>query len=379
MDKIRKKQIDIYKLEVIVLTQMCVSHIDPDDTKAFERCRELNLSSNLITRWSDIIDILTRFPMLESLILWDNHLEPLQRDEAEQAQITSPVLQLVLNGCRISDETANLVPVLFPRLEELHMASNCFTSFRPPLSCRLRKLHIQENEIVDFNRLHALKDLPCLQFLSVFKCGFEGVSLPTDVGFSALETLLIHDNQFSTWETISQLARLPSLKKLHIKGLMPGAHGMSVREMTIAKMPLLVELDRCDISPVERRSSEVLFLNRFGHEPILEIHREDIKRLIQRYGPPDPENLSNGLKTNLKFLKLTLQYGEQQQQRCISLELSIRALVGMASRIFGFSPDEVRVELRRKNFAVERIDRRRTNLLQQFDLTNDDVVAFVDE
>lgn len=45
------------------------------------------------------------------------------------------------------------------------------------------------------------------------------------------------------WESITQLARLPSLTRLMLKGvLLPGDRGMDSREMIIAKMPSLVRL-----------------------------------------------------------------------------------------------------------------------------------------
>lgn len=112
-----------------MLTQMCVSHIEKGVPRMFERCVELNLSGNLITRWSDVIEILQHFPALQLLILWyvfnpqlpfehnccnlalrlfrDNRLEPLRAEEADPSRVKAPVKRLVLNNCEITDETVS--------------------------------------------------------------------------------------------------------------------------------------------------------------------------------------------------------------------------------------------------------------------------------
>jgi hypothetical protein len=265
------------------------------------------------------------------------------------------------------------VPTIFPLLEDLHLAKNNLTSFAPLALCNIKQLHLQENPINDLTRLYGLKAIPSLTYLSLFQCGFESFVLPPEAGFNNLETLFINDNHFTTWDSVNELARLPSLTKLVLKGHMPGSRGLSVREMVIAKIPKLIDLDRCDISPVERRSAEILFLNRFGQEPIEEVHRSDIARLSALHGPPE-----NVKKPGVKFLNVLLEHKGRQQQRSLSLDLSIRSIVGLASRLFGFAPDEVVVELRRTDFPVESIKWNRTNLLKQFDLSDNDVIAFVD-
>lgn len=56
--------------------------------------------------------------------------------------------------------------------------------------------------------------------------------------------------------------------------------GLDVREVLIAKLPQLVDLERCDISVVERRSAELRFLNKCGVPPISEQHVSDIERYL---------------------------------------------------------------------------------------------------
>jgi hypothetical protein len=105
MGKVRNKQTDIYNLEIIVLTQMCVSHLEPNTSKCFERCVELNLSGNLLTKWSCVVDILKLFPAVRSLNLWDNRLKSLEGLEINTLSVKAPILQLVLNGCSLSEHT----------------------------------------------------------------------------------------------------------------------------------------------------------------------------------------------------------------------------------------------------------------------------------
>ena len=73
---------------------------------------------------------------------------------------------------------------------------------------------------------------------------------------------------------------MPALIRLFVKGEtnLEDEFGANTREVIIAKLPKLIELDRCEISHVERRSAEIWFVNKFGNHPLAEEHKADIER-----------------------------------------------------------------------------------------------------
>lgn len=82
------------------------------------------------------------------------------------------------------------------------------------------------------------------------------------------------------WKWINEIAKLPALIRLYVKGRLSldNEFGNNTREVLIAKLPKLIELDRCEISHVERRSAEIFFLNKYGVSPVAREHEEDIVR-----------------------------------------------------------------------------------------------------
>lgn len=81
------------------------------------------------------------------------------------------------------------------------------------------------------------------------------------------------------WSWVAELAKLPALTELFYNAHKEDYADLDLREILIAKLPRLMILNRCDISEVERRSSEIRFLNKFGVLPITDEHEHDIERL----------------------------------------------------------------------------------------------------
>uniref|UniRef100_A0A914H2J2 Tubulin-specific chaperone E n=1 Tax=Globodera rostochiensis TaxID=31243 RepID=A0A914H2J2_GLORO len=410
MDKIRRKQRDVFRLRCIVLSWSNVSHFDASKVgnRTFNECVELDLTETLVGKWTQICQILTNFSALRVFHLSGNRIEPLGLDTGEEAaaafeQIKRElaacrITHLSMNKCRLDEQTSALLTALFTCLEEIYLADNGLAHYAPVGDCaRLRVVDLQHNAFGGGDgRLPAISRLPSLEYLNLSSCGLSRLNLDDDDGgFCALKTLILQGNPICRWEAVDELARLPVLAKLILRGApLPGARGVDSREMIIAKLPQILDLDRCDVSPVARRSAELLFLSRFGVEPIAPEHSATLARLAAIY---DMQNdMQNGLHqqcpssgaavppaataSTIYSKRVRLEHAGRSKERSLSLALPIHKIVGLGARLLGFDPDALKgVELRRADpaYPAELLCRTMDNLLRQFDIDDGDVLVFV--
>uniref|UniRef100_A0A1I8B8E8 Tubulin-specific chaperone E n=1 Tax=Meloidogyne hapla TaxID=6305 RepID=A0A1I8B8E8_MELHA len=363
MDKIYSKQKQIFQLKCIVLSFSKVSHLDLNKLGQlkFNLCSELDLCSTLIGKWNDLINILSAFPVLKTLRLDCNRIEPLEECTKEEIQkidenlhVFKGITQLSLNECNLTLKTLNKLPRLFISLEELYLAKNNLDTFnlKGEDFKNLILLDLQGNPFKEIERLESLFKLP------------------------------------RQWESIDQLGQLPSLEKLNVRGtFLSGSRGVESREMIIAKLPKIIYLDKCDISSSSRQSAELLFLSRFSSPPICLEHKSNIERLKLIYGFSNEtegdgnlSSVSNGQYSGIQSRRLFLSFEEQSTMRPLSLALPLHKVVGLGARLFGFEPDQLKgVEIQRSdpNYPSELVARTKDNLLRQFELEDGDTIRFV--
>ncbi|KHN72739.1 Tubulin-specific chaperone E [Toxocara canis] len=279
MEKTYTKQKNLWKLSCVVLDNKNVAKPPLADCPPFESCKELNLYNNLIAKWSDLFAILDFFPSLLYLNVRRNIMEP--RMSSVDRKVKSTVILLVISECHIDEETAKKLMQIFPRLAELYISRNGLKYFDPgDYGRNLTVLDLEGNPINDFTRLHNLASLPRLVSLNLTECGLTAIRLPDPVGFYALKTLIMRNNDVHDWESVSEIAKLPALQQLLYNGnwQVKPEFGLDVREVLIAKLPKLIDLERSEISPVERRSAEIRFLNKYSVSPVCQQHVNDIER-----------------------------------------------------------------------------------------------------
>jgi len=408
--RIHQKQSNIFLLECIVLAGTAISHLNSANIKQkFTRCKELDLSKTEVKSWEKLIEILEVFPALHTLILNLNQMDPLEEFIKNHINLDScirslpKITHLSMNFSSLEEHNANYLTALFVHLEELQLAKNLLLHFHPLGECiHLRVLDLQCNHFPDLTNISRLFTLPSLESLNISNCGLKSINItPHSYSCSAndeiisifpkLNTLILQDNPISDWSAIDQLAHLPSLRKLFLRGLpLPGAMGVDSREIIIAKIPGLTNLDKCIVSPAERCSAERLFLSRFRHSTPPE-HRQTVERLLAAE-PPD----SSGVNPNgedeftakfsqsgiINSRRIRLQYSNTAVERNLSLVLPIHKVVGLAARLLKFDPEELNcVELRRtlegQDCRPEQLSRTKDNLLRQFDLEDGDTIVFV--
>ncbi|KAF7637731.1 CAP-Gly domain-containing protein [Meloidogyne graminicola] len=382
MEKTFQKQKQIFQLKCIVLSFSKVSHFNLEiaENLKFNLCTELDLCSTLIGKWTDLINILSAFPVLKTLHLDYNRIEHFEEcTEEEIARIDQylhvfrGIKQLSLNECLLTLQTVNHLPKL----------KNYLNEFTPNVDYlnNLKLLDLQGNPFKEFQKLESLFTLTNLECLNLSSCQFECIHFGDGLCavFSNLKTLILNDNPIREtiriyflfiWESIDQLGRLPSLTKLSLRGtLLSGSRGVESREIVIAKLPKLnldlllfkkknlIYLDKCDISPSSRQSAELLFFSRFSIHPICKEHLSALERLQSIYGLSDEINGKHSSTTKcqnsgIQSCRLFLVYGERSIMRSLSLALPLHKVVGLGARLFDFEPDQLKgVEIQRSKLS----------------------------
>ncbi|KAK0398533.1 hypothetical protein QR680_002637 [Steinernema hermaphroditum] len=325
-------------LEVVAVDYGCVNRA-PSEPVVFGRCRELNLYGNMISKWSTLLDILEAFPVVRFLNLGMNYFIHDAHFGSDKRIVSAPVHNLILNKCQMTEQMLEIVLRTFPSIRDLHLHETGLLSFNtdPSGFRNIETLSLEGNALESFENMKCLSQLPNLTTLNLAGCKICSVKFNEAVGFPKLKTLSLASNPIRKWSSISELSRLPALTTLNIDHLPSDAS----REMIIAKIPKLKNLNHSDISAVERRSSEITFLNSCGLAPVLEEHATDIARLQEMYGNPDQAVPD---PNEMKLLNLKLHYKDKCVERSFPKNMTIPKLVGVSARLLRFVPMRVSIE-----------------------------------
>uniref|UniRef100_H3DRD3 Uncharacterized protein n=1 Tax=Tetraodon nigroviridis TaxID=99883 RepID=H3DRD3_TETNG len=166
---------------------------------------------------------------------------------------------------------------IFPQLEELYFFNNNITELQPDgVLQSLRSLTLSRNPLAQdsVNTLACLSRLETLDLSNTglstlqFEDAAPGESCPTSM-FPALSDLNLDNNNISQWCVVDELAKLPSLVKLHCYGNQLVSRDRSpstTNQLLIAKLGKLEFLNRTEISPESRRGAELDYIKMFGEE-----------------------------------------------------------------------------------------------------------------
>lgn len=135
---------------------------------------------------------------------------------------------LILNSCHINLMTVECFLKRLPGLEELHLASNNYSSVNFSegfIVNSLKTLHFSSNNLTDWSDVIRLgKTFPNLDSLVISENQLGDLNFSSEqrdeftVNFSKLRVLNLNKLFIKEWSTIDDLRRLPSLKNLRIKG-----------------------------------------------------------------------------------------------------------------------------------------------------------------
>ncbi|CAI4221347.1 unnamed protein product [Auanema sp. JU1783] len=352
MNQTAERQKKIFNLTTIVLDSRNICEPPPCGTERFQYCRDLNLYNNLLHKWEDVKEILAYFPVLEELVLRRNRMDEMSDDEISEWPVTDRLKNLILSECGISMETMSNVLHCFKNVTELHALKNSLTSVSlpDPIAERLEQLDLEGNPLNRFTNLHG--NFKNLKKLSLRDCGLLNLDIvQSKSSFPLLEILNLKGNNFCSWDVITELQALPSLTILYIDTEnFSCIRDIEVHEVIIAKLPILLDLNRFDVCQVERRSAEIRFLTKYFILPEDQLipHKNDLNRLVKKYGAPAVE----GPRRCLDVVPLCISYNEQTIERKLPLTITIHRLISIVSRQFLLDPLTVSMELVREDYII---------------------------
>ncbi|CEG43261.1 Uncharacterized conserved protein [Plasmopara halstedii] len=243
---------------------------------------ELDLSRNLLSKWSDVITIIRELPLLKSLILSGNRFlidEPV--DMIEDSCVFENLKVLVLNQTMLPwKNVQTIVTRHFPKLEELHVADNEYSD-EELVEITLSGECLMALSVLDLslNCLTSWKQIVCsvgAMFPNLSQLILNGnriVTLVTDEtethsAFQKLTMLSLSDNLVDSWTSIDALNAYPLLVKFRFSKN-PLTKHMSLGEarmLVIARTERIAVFNGSLVRDRERMEAEQLYLKRILHE-----------------------------------------------------------------------------------------------------------------
>ena len=296
--------------------------------KNLSQIQELNIRQNLLKNWSEIWIILEKyFPQLEILNVSNSRINFDQFPSKKFPHIKQLVLIDTDNDCDIFE---NIVKN-FPNLINLHLDLNHLTFLSENFINQIENLttlSLSDNPNLKswdpfINRLGKLKNLEEL-FLN--NCGIDQIKFPSEINqfFPSLKSLYLSDNQISTYSSINELSRLPSLISFSIlRNPIYQTEIDTAKQMILARLPNLTHLNRVLINREERRGAEIDYLQRYAQDyfdqklDFINEHRQYLK-LIEKYGEPLKPNVNEskkGLCIRSNLLKITFVFADENERK----------------------------------------------------------------
>ncbi|XP_075059418.1 tubulin-specific chaperone E isoform X2 [Mixophyes fleayi] len=278
IESIQEEQSQLNTLVDISLRECAVSNAGYTG-KIYNSCPNIstiNLSKNLLSTWESMADIACQLKRLKNLDLSENRLH-LSSNPSCLAQAFGNMTVLSLNRTGITWTEVLQCAVMWPVLEELHLASNDIAVLERPVNClqSLTLLDISNNLLIHGCQLHAISDLPRLKHLIISNNKISSINFPvfnfgcnTEM-FAALNSLSVDGNNISQWSFINQLNKLESLQSLNCQNnsLMDSEKNPeTVRQLIIAKIARLKNLNRTEILAQERKGAELDYRKMFGND-----------------------------------------------------------------------------------------------------------------
>ncbi|KAM8842281.1 tubulin-specific chaperone E isoform 2-T2 [Synchiropus picturatus] len=356
-------------LKSLLLMQRDISGpgADGEVRKMTPNVRLLNLSRTLMSSWDQVAAITQQLEHLEELELSYNRLR-LPSDPLAHMHSFSQLKTLALNSCGLSwSEVLECAP-MWPKLQRLSLEENNISSLLRPEDVlqALTSLSLSGN-LLQEDSLSCLAHLPRLEELHVSNTGLSVLRFP-DVPpggrtsmFPALKNLHLDHNNISEWFVVNELAKLPCLVKLQMKGNKLGDIGnLRWSDQVIAKLERLQVLNNGLISRDDRLGAELVYMRTFGEEWLKAGGRGQLseefrhahpsyQHLIQKHGPVDEEQLRKNVPFALKnrLIDITFVFPDDPERTPVSKKLpafmSVQKIKGLLRRWLKLKAPDVKL------------------------------------
>ncbi|KAK0747987.1 hypothetical protein B0T21DRAFT_343701 [Apiosordaria backusii] len=369
------------------------------------KIRELDLSRNLLEHFDPVVEVCAELPLLRSLkVNWNRFRNVLEDKKLESARDAfKGVTELALEDTFLTWHEICHIAARFPALLTLHAGSNQLSSLTPlppsaPFTSNLVTLDLEFNQFTSLSDLAPLSALTSLKSLILKKNKISTIADPNNKPPIFSPTLSYVDlsyNLISSWSFVDTLpACFPGLTSLRFThnplydnpdldtpGSTPASApqqqtaagsggGLGKTEeaymLLVARLPsTLKTLNFSTVTPADRADAEMFYLSRITKQlssvpeteehAILDKHPK-WKYLCDLYGEPA---VTRRQEVNPNFLEARLidvkfwgvfaddggegKEGNNNKEVKIPKSFDIYAVKGIAGRLFGLRPWEVRL------------------------------------
>eukprot|EP01041_Mallomonas_annulata_P001141 gene1141-2208_t len=291
--KIRERQqIDV--VTKISIRSDTVATADEDIAKIASHFTEVDLQENLIWSWKEVAKLVIQMPILDTLLLQSNRMQPLTLNVLESfpTHAFHNLRVLALNHCSLRSYTEiQALQGILPNIEELYLAGNNFQDIPLYTSSiisipqadtntdtdtsnmstealsgfeRLRVLDLSGCKIELWGQILMFGRLPVLQELRLDSNAISTIQIAPEGFFKSLSQLTLGSCSISEWSDVDALAtygELHSLRLSHVP-LLKGKSSSEARAEVVGRMPLLILFNGSTISAKERFDAERMYLRR---------------------------------------------------------------------------------------------------------------------
>ncbi|XP_066325083.1 tubulin-folding cofactor E-like [Miscanthus floridulus] len=299
-DKVQEKLNNFNELTSASVSYMGVSSIGaPDELKSLvPNLRLLDLTGNLFSQWQDISSLCQALASLEVLNLTNNTME----NDVVETPMLENIRILVLNNCGVTWELVEKIKVSLSCISELHLMSNRLNMITSPDGKfvqgfnTLRLLNLEDNHIDSWDEIVKFSYLRSLEQLHLNKNRLKHVKYPSNlstdgllddaaaVPFENFQVLLLGSNDIDDFSSVDSLNLFPNLRDVRLSDnpIADPAKGGAPRFVLVARLVKVGILNGSEISPRERRESEIRYV-RLVMGKIESNDPEEIKRLHPRF------------------------------------------------------------------------------------------------
>lgn len=264
----------------------------------FSKVIQLSLEINLISSWSDMLQLSHLLPNLEILDLnfnflhfdfeienYKNHFDNLTQNTQKEIKTSFPsslpnlstlnfnkLRILSLKSCNMNFERLSLLKDSLPNIEELGLSKNFCTDFNnlkinPETDfCKLRMLDLSENQISNFDALNKLSLFKNLEILNLTQNKLSCVEQLACL--NNLQSLNMERNELNDLNFVQFLCKFENLKNLRISGnlVLEKFGDVHVKYVCIASLNKIEIMNGTKLKPFEIKDCRIYYWKNTFHE-----------------------------------------------------------------------------------------------------------------
>ncbi|CAH1165867.1 unnamed protein product [Phyllotreta striolata] len=267
-EQVAEKQRDLSSLHIVNVRLQNVSSIG-EVGDLCTNIREIDLSKNLLSNWTDVFDMCAQLKHLFWLNLSENLLSmPDSNDKPTFPNVTV----LICGFMELEFHQIEAISSIFPNVEELRVPYNHVTDLSVKSDHnfkRLKYLDLEGNSIKSWSEIRNLSLIESLEHLTIENTELDSIQIDDrDRHFRNLETLNINNNLISEWRSVGELNKLENLQQLRfLKNPVLELENAATREqIIIARIKSLKNYNGRQIRDDERRGAEYDYIKKHALE-----------------------------------------------------------------------------------------------------------------